>query len=141
MSDQMLLTHLLGLVREIPAGKVTTFWHLARALGIAGNRSALRVGQLVAKLQGQDVPYQRIVLKLHHRGMVPLKSARSGRASMVDIIALLKCEGVPFDGDYIRLKECLWTPNRSVANFDPPSIPLRKTDDQLDAAEKIRKVV
>lgn len=141
MSDQMLLSRLSQFVQEIPVGQVTTFWHLAWALGIRGNRSALRIGQLVAQLQGRDLPRHRIVLKQQHRGMVPPKSAKSGAVSMVEVMALLKREGVPFDGDYIRLTECLWTPHQSATHSDLLRIVLPKTDEPLDATEKIRKVV
>jgi methylated-DNA-protein-cysteine methyltransferase-like protein len=82
-------------VREIPAGRVSTYGAVASALG--SPRVARHVGWALAGLRDDDVPWHRV---LNAKGTI---SARGdvGRATLQR--ALLEAEGVTFDRDRVDL--------------------------------------
>ena len=79
-----------AVVRQVPAGSVTTYGDVAAVLG--SPRVARHVGWALAALQDQDVPWHRVI---NAQGRI---SARGevGRASLQQ--QLLEAEGIEFDG-------------------------------------------
>lgn len=76
------------LVREIPAGRVSTYGRV----GLAAGCSARTVGFAMAALPpGSDVPWQRVV---NARGMVSQRHAGDGSIFQRD---LLESEGIEFN--------------------------------------------
>ncbi|MCX7930848.1 MAG: MGMT family protein [Chlorobi bacterium] len=92
-----------ALVRQIPRGKVTTYGHIAGALGI---RSAARtVGWALNAVAGcSDIPAHRVV---NRNGEL---TGRMHFATPTLMRELLEAEGVSFDGDRVRLERHLWVP-------------------------------
>ncbi|MCX7879406.1 MAG: MGMT family protein [Ignavibacteria bacterium] len=91
-------------VRQIPKGKVTTYGHIARALGIKG--SALMVGWALNSLANQvtDVPCHRVV---NRRGELTGWRYFPTPNFMKE---MLISEGVSFIGDCVNLEKHLWVP-------------------------------
>lgn len=91
-----------AVVRQIPAGKVSTYGHVAALAGAP--RRARQVGQALGKLpDGNDVPWQRVI---NARGEISLPK-HSGGYHMQR--AMLEAEGVTFNLDgRIDLKTHLW---------------------------------
>jgi methylated-DNA-protein-cysteine methyltransferase-like protein len=91
------------IVRQIPAGRVTTYGSIARALGMP--HGARQVGWAMSALrdaEDDDVPAHRVV---NAEGGV-----RGGWSAEVRR-ALLEEEGVEFDADgHVRLDTHLWEP-------------------------------
>jgi methylated-DNA-protein-cysteine methyltransferase related protein len=78
-----------GLVRQVPAGRVTTYGDVASALG--SPRVARHVGFALAALRDDDVPWQRVI---NARGTI---SFRGDTARGELQRRLLEAEGVRFD--------------------------------------------
>ena len=93
------------LVRQIPSGRVTTYGHIAQALGMRS--SARMVGwalNAIALSDRQDIPAHRVVNRF---------GALSGRLHFETPFAMrerLEAEGVAFNGDEVDLSRHLWTP-------------------------------
>lgn len=93
------------LVRQIPRGKVTTYGHIAQALGV---RSAARlVGwALNAAKTCPDIPCHRVV---NRRGELTGKMHFATPTLMQE---LLEAEGVPVRQNRVDLRHYLWIPPR-----------------------------
>jgi len=91
------------LVRQIPRGKVTTYGHIARALGL---RSGARlVGwALNAARYRPDIPCHRVV---NRRGEL---SGKMHFATPTLMRELLESEGVRVENDRVDLRRYLWIP-------------------------------
>ncbi|HSI69224.1 MAG TPA: MGMT family protein [Gillisia sp.] len=91
-------------VRQIPAGRVTSYGAIARYLGAAG--SARMVGwALNSSHKKEDVPAQRVVNRL---GMLTGKHHFSGTNAMQQ---LLEAEGVRVkDNLVLDFKKLFWDP-------------------------------
>jgi methylated-DNA-protein-cysteine methyltransferase-like protein len=91
-------------VSLIPAGRVTTYGRIARALG--SPRSARMVGWVMSSLpSGHDLPAHRVV---NHVGFLSGAEAWGNPEIMRD---LLLEEGVPFREEWVvDLDACLWDP-------------------------------
>jgi methylated-DNA-protein-cysteine methyltransferase-like protein len=103
-----------GVVRTVPAGRVTTFGDIAAALG--WRRAARRVGQALARLPGEttDVPWQRVI---RASGEVACGEKQATR---------LRSEGVSVDrtGRVVDFQRLRWNPEpqthpRSQAQSGP----------------------
>jgi methylated-DNA-protein-cysteine methyltransferase-like protein len=77
-----------ALVRQVPAGRVTTYGDVAAALG--SSRVARHVGFALAALREPDVPWHRVV---DARGAVSRRGDGDGEAEQR---ALLEAEGIVF---------------------------------------------
>ncbi len=88
------------LVRNIPAGRVTTYGHLAREVGT----TARVVGFALAALpEASDVPWQRVV---NSRGKISSRS--DGEGNILQRV-LLENEGIKFTScGRIELREFGW---------------------------------
>jgi methylated-DNA-protein-cysteine methyltransferase-like protein len=92
-----------ALVREIPAGRVMGYGHVAAALGSPG--AARQVGYAMAALDGDtDVPWQRVI---HSDGTLATKG---DPVRAVVQRGLLEREGVVFVGDTVVLAAHAWAP-------------------------------
>ena len=106
MSSKDRFQQIYDIVREIPAGRVTTYGHIALALGI---RSGARlVGWALNGVAGEqgdgDVPAHRVVKRL---------GELSGRMHFETPFAMrerLEAEGVTFVGEAVDLPKHLWEP-------------------------------
>jgi methylated-DNA-protein-cysteine methyltransferase related protein len=78
-----------AVVREVPAGKVTTYGDVATALG--SPQVARHVGWALAALREDDVPWHRVI---NAQGMLSFRGD-TGRCALQR--ALLEQEGVVFD--------------------------------------------
>ena len=77
-----------GIVRDVPAGRVTTYGQIASFLDRC---SARQVGYAMAAVPpGSDVPWQRVI---NSRGRISLTGADRERQRR-----LLEAEGIVFDG-------------------------------------------
>ena len=90
-----------AVVRQVPAGSVTTYGDVAAVLG--SPRVARHVGWALAALREEDVPWHRVINaqgRISHRG-------DTGRGELQR--ALLEREGVVFDArDRVDLKRLRW---------------------------------
>jgi methylated-DNA-protein-cysteine methyltransferase-like protein len=77
------------LVRQVPAGSVTTYGDVAAALG--SPRVARHVGWALAALRDEDVPWHRVV---NARGEISFRGD-TARATLQE--ARLRAEGIAFD--------------------------------------------
>jgi O-6-methylguanine DNA methyltransferase len=92
------------IVRCIPRGKVTTYGHIAVALGMRS--SARTVGWALNAAAGRDdIPAHRVVNRCGEL------TGRMHFATPTLMRELLEAEGVTFDGDRVRLDRHLWIPN------------------------------
>jgi methylated-DNA-protein-cysteine methyltransferase-like protein len=91
------------LVRQIPRGKVTTYGHIARALGI-GSAARLVGWALNAAKYRPDIPCHRVV---NRRGELTGKMHFATPTLMRE---LLEAEGVRVVEDRVDLRRYLWIP-------------------------------
>ena len=100
MSKNDLYPRIYSLVRQVPAGWVTTYGELARLVGC----TARTVGFAMAALPvGHDVPWQRVI---NSQGKVSPRT--DGDGSLVQKV-LLEAEGVFFDErQKVALGKYLW---------------------------------
>lgn len=92
-----------ALVRQVPAGRVTTYGDVAAALGdVAVSR---HVGWALAALREEDVPWHRVINRL---GTISFRGDTArGEAQR----RLLEAEGVTFDTKgRVELKGLRWRP-------------------------------
>ncbi len=95
------------IVRQIPFGKVTTYGHIAAALG--AKSSARLVGYALNGVghydRANDIPCHRVINRLGElSGKMHFETPTLMRE-------LLEAEGVEFDGDAVRLEKHLWKPD------------------------------
>ena len=96
-----------GVVDQIPPGRVTTYGHIARHLGVG--RAARTVGWALKAAVRADgahagLPCHRVVNRV---------GALSGRLQFETPTVMeerLRAEGVAFEGDRVRLSDHLWDP-------------------------------
>ena len=81
-----------ALVRRIPAGRVTTYGRLARAVSGSGRRLSARAAGWALRHSPDDVPWHRVV---NAQGV--LSAERSGNCPPGRQRLLLVAEGVAFD--------------------------------------------
>lgn len=92
-----------AIVRTIPFGRVTTYGHIAEALG--AKRSARIVGWAMNSAHTlMDVPAHRVI---NRNGELTGKMHFSTPTLMRE---LLEAEGVEFIGDAVHLEKHLWIP-------------------------------
>lgn len=90
-------------VRSVPPGRATSYGAIARAVGYA--RLARKVGRVMARCEGADIPAHRVV---NSQGMLSGKEAFTAPGEMQ---RLLEAEGVRVVGDRIRdWKRVFWDP-------------------------------
>ncbi|MEJ5285952.1 MAG: Methylated-DNA-[protein]-cysteine S-methyltransferase [Candidatus Kapaibacterium sp.] len=107
MENKDIYQKIFDIVRQIPVGKVTTYGHIARAIGIG--MSARMVGWALNSLafQQTDVPAHRVV---NRRGEL---TGRRYFPTPNYMKELLVSEGVSFIGDAVDLNKHLWIPEIS----------------------------
>ena len=109
-------------IRRIPAGSVTNYGELARALGRPGN--ARMVGRIISEWSGGfgEIPFHRVV---GHDGKL-VGGWAFGHPEVMK--QLLVDEEVPFRGEYqVDLRRCFWSPAADEVN-DFHDIPILKDD-------------
>lgn len=107
-------------VAEIPVGRVTTYGHVARAVGSAG--SARMVGWVLNGAVATGLPCHRVVNRYG-----ALSGARHF-PSPTFMEDALKSEGVTFGDDgCVRLDRHLWTPGEAdVEASSEPAAPVQE---------------
>ena len=105
MSTSDFYDRVYTLVHQIPHGRVTTYGHIAEALGLRS--SARMVGwalNAIALTDRVDIPAHRVVNRF---------GALSGRMHFETPFAMrerLEAEGVTFTGENVDLLKHLWEP-------------------------------
>lgn len=104
MENKDIYEKIFDIVRQIPLGKVTTYGHIAKAIGI--KMSARMVGWALNSLafQQTDIPAHRVV---NRRGEL---TGRRYFPSPNYMKELLLSEGVTFIGEAVDLHKHLWVP-------------------------------
>ena len=104
-----------AVVRRVPAGRVTTYGRVARAVTAAGYPLSARAAGWALRNSPPGVPWHRVV---NAEGV--LSAELSGNCEPGRQRALLAGEGVPFDErGRVRLNHCLFEPSDSDAFFFP----------------------
>lgn len=103
------------IVKRIPEGKVTTYGHIAKAIGI--KLSARMVGWALNSLayKQSDVPAHRVV---NRRGELTGKKYFPTPDYMKE---LLLSEGITFVGEAVDLSKHLWVPGSLEDNLSNQS--------------------
>jgi len=107
LRDIPIYERIYKVVRQIPAGKVSTYGQIAK---IVDRCTARMVGYAMAALKpGSDVPWQRVI---NYKGEISRRSRGDGRLRQR---RLLEAEGIRFDPEgRVDLKRSRWRgPNRS----------------------------
>lgn len=105
MSDSDFYQRVYGIVRRVPPGRVTTYGHIAEALGLRS--SARMVGWALNALpfdRRLEVPAHRVVNRL---------GELSGKMHFETPFVMrerLEAEGVTFVGECVDLGRHLWVP-------------------------------
>ena len=100
MTATPLYSRIYALVRQVPAGRVTTYGRLARLAGCTARTVGFAMAALPA---GHDVPWQRVI---NSQGKVSPRS--DGDGNLVQRL-LLEAEGVRFDTQgRVELDEYGW---------------------------------
>ncbi len=109
-----LMAKVFALVRACPAGRVTTYGWLGKAVGYP--RGARMIGWFMNEAT-EDVPAQRVV---NSKGELSGSWAFGQRGRMRQ---LLEAEGIVFtDGERIDMKKYGWDPTRDLADADREAI-------------------
>ena len=104
-----------AVVRRVPAGRVTTYGRVARAVTAAGYPLSARAAGWALRNSPADVPWHRVV---NAEGF--LSAEQSGNCAPGRQRSLLAREGVAFDErGRVRLDRCLFEPLDSDAFFYP----------------------
>jgi methylated-DNA-protein-cysteine methyltransferase related protein len=95
-----------GLVRQIPAGQVTTYGQVAEILGLYGR--ARQVGYALFQVAPEsDIPWHRVV---NAQGKISRSPMRQGNDDLQRI--LLEREGIVFDTqEKLNLRHYRWIPS------------------------------
>lgn len=110
-----------AVVRRVPAGRVTTYGRVARAVTAAGYPLSARAAGWALRNSPPGVPWHRVV---NAEGV--LSAELSGNCEPGRQRALLAREGVPFDErGRVHLNRCLFDPPDSDAFFFPDGEPGR----------------
>lgn len=97
-------TKIYAIVREIPAGKVSTYGAIADKIGIRS--SARMVGWALNKAAGNtDIPCHRVV---NRNGELTGKMHFATPTLMKE---LLLAEGIDFDKEAVNMQKHFWEPN------------------------------
>lgn len=100
-------TRVWEIVEQIPLGKVSTYGHIAEALG--ARRSARMVGWALNAASGQPIPCHRVVNRF---GGLSGGLHFGGPHIMED---LLRSEGISFDDDgCVEMSDQLWVPPKPI---------------------------
>ena len=92
-----------GFCKKVPRGRVTTYGEIARAMGKPG--SARAVGQALKRNPyAPRVPCHRVVKS--DGGIGGYEGA--GAEGMEKKVGMLRREGIPFEKDRIRIRDCLY---------------------------------
>jgi methylated-DNA-protein-cysteine methyltransferase-like protein len=108
MTDIPFYEQVYAVVRQIPAGQVTSYGRVAEMLGYKGR--ARQVGYAMSALKHKDgqpayenVPWQRVV---NFEGRITIKGSRHGRITQAE---LLKAEGIKVNAKLqVDMKKYLW---------------------------------
>ncbi len=93
----------LEIVQQIPFGRVTTYGHIAAALG--ARRSSRMVGYALNNVKDRDlIPCHRVI---NRNGEL---SGKLHFATPTLMRELLEAENIEFTGDAVNLAKYLWVP-------------------------------
>src|SRR5581483_2075232 len=124
-----LAAHVFALVRVCPAGRVTTYGWLAKAVGYP--RGARMVGWIMNETP-EGVPAQRVI---NSKGELSGSWAFGQRGRMR---SLLEAEGIVFSPDErVDLKRYGWDPSRDLSEEERERIMDEAVDDQVVISERL----
>jgi len=108
MGKKDLYQRIFDIVKQIPEGKVTTYGHIARAIGLG--MSARMVGWALNSLafKNTNIPAHRVVNRM---GLLTGKKYFPTPEYMKE---RLVSEGVTFVGEAVDLSKHLWVPHISI---------------------------
>ena len=103
MENKDFFEKVFEIVRKIPLGKVTTYGHIAHAIGLKS--SARMVGWALNSVAGDmTIPCHRVI---NRNGELTGKRHFATPTFMKE---MLESEGIEFDEETINLKKYLWIP-------------------------------
>ncbi len=127
-----LMARVFALVRACPAGRVTTYGWIGKAVGYP--RGARMIGWFMNEVPNtsKDVPAQRVI---NSKGELSGSWAFGQRGRMRQ---LLEAEGIVFSPDErVDLKRYGWDPSRDLSEEERERIMAGATDDQVAISERL----
>lgn len=107
MKNSDFFDRVYAIVQQIPFGRVTTYGHIAQALG-AKSSSRMVGWALNAVIDRVEIPCHRVI---NRNGEL---SGKMHFATPTLMRELLESEGVEFKGEAVILQKFLWIPPRQV---------------------------
>lgn len=127
-----LMARVFALVQACPAGRVTTYGWIGKAVGYP--RGARMIGWFMNEVPNtsKDVPAQRVI---NSKGELSGSWAFGQRGRMRQ---LLEAEGIVFSPDErVDLKRYGWDPSRDLSEEDRERIMAGAADDQVAISERL----
>ncbi len=127
-----LMARVFALVRACPAGRVTTYGWIGKAVGYP--RGARMIGWFMNEVPNtsNDVPAQRVI---NSKGELSGSWAFGQRGRMRN---LLEAEGIVFSSDErVDLKRYGWDPSQDLSEEERERIMAEATDDQVAISERL----
>jgi methylated-DNA-protein-cysteine methyltransferase-like protein len=124
-----LMSHVFALVKACPAGHVTTYSAISKALGYP--RGARMIGWIMNE-SAQDVPAQRVVSS---KGELTGSWAFGQRGKMRQ---LLEAEGIIFSPDeHVDLKRYAWDPSNDLSEEERTHILANAEDGSITPSSRL----
>ena len=123
-----LKAHVFALVRACPAGRVTTYGWIAKAIGYP--RGARMVGWIMNE-SAEGVPAQRVI---NSKGELSGSWAFGQKGRMRQ---LLEDEGIVFSDEHVDLKRYGWDPSRDLSAEELKRILNDADTDSVGVSEKL----
>lgn len=127
-----LMARVFALVRACPAGRVTTYGWIGKAVGYP--RGARMIGWFMNEVPNtsKDVPAQRVI---NSKGELSGSWAFGQRGRMRQ---LLEAEGIVFSHDErVDLKRYGWDPSQDLSEEERERIMAEAENDQVDISERL----
>lgn len=125
-----LMSHVFALVKACPAGRVTTYSAIGKALGYP--RGARMIGWIMNEASTENIPAQRVVSS---KGELTGSWAFGQKGKMRQ---LLEAEGIVFSADgHVDLKQYMWDPSHDLSEEERTRILADATDRSIIPSTKL----